>query len=130
MEDTHSMTKEEALHTFFSQFGTVYQEDSVPAGEHAPAFPFGTYELATDSFNNEVPVSFNWWTRSSSWSTANAKAREIAETIGRGGAVLRCDGGAVWIKRGTPFARSMGDESDSMIKRKILNLTLEFLTED
>ena len=40
------------------------------------------------------------------------------------------DGGVLWLKRGTPFAQSMGDETDDLIKRKYLNITAEFLTAD
>ena len=47
---------------------------------------------------------------------------------GRGGILLPCDGGAIWLKRGTPFSQNMGDESDDMVKRKYLNLVVEFLT--
>jgi hypothetical protein len=61
---------------------------------------------------------------------ANAKAEEISQTIGRGGIFLKCDGGSIWLKRGTPFAQNMGDDSDNLIKRKYLNITAEFFTAD
>ena len=41
-----------------------------------------------------------------------------------------CDGGAVWLKRAEPFAQSMGDSNDDMIKRKIINISAEYLTAD
>ena len=41
-----------------------------------------------------------------------------------------CDGGAIWIKRGEPFAQNMGDQNDDMIRRKIINLSVEYLTAD
>ena len=41
-----------------------------------------------------------------------------------------CDSGAIWIKRGEPFAQNMGDQNDDMIRRKIINLSVEYLTAD
>lgn len=121
--------KEQALDAFFNRFGTFYEVDSVPGGILAPTFPYGTYEVVTDSWGGEVAITANWWERSSSWTAANAKAAEIAAAISRGGVIVRCDGGAMWIKPGSPFVRSMGDEADAMLKRKIFNLTIEYITE-
>ena len=132
MEHTDSMSlpsKEEALDAFFNRFGTFYEVDSVPGGEHKPAFPYGTFEVAVDSFGTEVAISANWWERSSSWVSADAKANEIEHAVGRGGQIVRCDGGAMWIKPASPFVRSTGDDADAMLKRKIFNFSIEFLTE-
>lgn len=125
------MTKAAAIYQFWKSFGLpAYEENTVPTGENAPAFPYITYQFLTDSFGNEVAFTASIWYRSSSWTQPNAKAEEISETIGRGGIFLPCDGGAIWLKRGTPFSQNMGDESDDMIKRKYLNLSAEFLTVD
>ncbi|MBO5714951.1 MAG: hypothetical protein J6S23_00975 [Clostridia bacterium] len=70
------------------------------------------------------------WYRSTSWAQANAKAEEISEAISLGGKIIKCDGGRIWIKRGTPFAQRMGDETDSLIKRIYINITAEFFTAD
>lgn len=123
------MTKAASLHRFFSSFGlTAYEEHSVPSGDGAPVFPYLTYTVATDSLGTEIPLSLSLWYRGSSWTAANAKAEEISQTVGRRGAILPCDGGKIWLKRGTPFSQSMGDSSDNMIKRKYINLTAEFIT--
>ena len=123
------MTKAAAMYQFWKLFGlSTYEENSVPTGDNAPAMPYLTYQFSTDSFGNEVALSASLWYRSTSWTQANEKAEEISETIGRGGIFLPCDGGAIWLKRGTPFAQNMGDESDDKIKRKYLNLVVEFLT--
>lgn len=122
------MTKAAAIYNFWNRFGlTAYEENSVP--EDAP-FPYITYQLVTDSFNAEIPLTASLWYRSESWLDINEKTEEISLTIGRGGKMIPCNGGAVWLKRGTPFAQNMGEESDDMIKRKYLNLTAEFLTAD
>lgn len=125
------MTKEAALQAFFSLFGLVaYQENAVPTGDDAPAFPYITYEVATGSYEETIPFTASLWYRSTSWLGINAKTAEIAKTITRGGVYLHCEGGTIIIHRGEPFARSMGDDSDNMVKRKVLNLVAQFLTED
>lgn len=122
------MTKAAAIHQFWNSFGlTAYEENSVPDDA---AFPYITYQLVTDSFDREVPVTASIWYRSESWTGINAKTEEISQTISRGGKIIPCDGGAIWLKRGQPFAQSMGDESDDLIKRKYLNITAEFMTAD
>lgn len=124
-------TKAATIYEFWNSFEMpAYEENSVPTGEDAPKFPYITYQLVTDSLGNEVAMSASIWYRGTSWLEANAKTEEISQRIGRKGAVLDCNGGKVWIKRGTPFAQNMGDESDNLIKRKYLNITAEYLTAD
>ena len=124
-------TKAATIYEFWNSFNlTAYEENSVPTGEDAPKFPYITYQLVTDSLGNEVAMTASLWYRSESWTAINAKTEEISKAIGRGGTFTPCDGGAIWIKRGTPFAQNMGDESNDLIKRKYLNLTAEFITAD
>ena len=122
------MTKAAAIYQFWSGFGlTAYEENTVPTDA---AFPYITYQLVTDSFDREVQVTASLWYRSESWTSINAKTEEISQKISRGGKIISCDGGAIWLKRGQPFAQNMGDESDDLIKRKYLNITAEFMTAD
>ena len=122
------MTKAAAIYQFWSGFGlTAYEENTVPTDA---AFPYITYQLVTDSFDREIPLTASLWYRSESWADINAKTEEISQTISRGGKIISCDGGAIWLKRGQPFAQNMGDESDDLIKRKYLNITAEFMTAD
>lgn len=123
------MTKAAAIYNFWSSFGLVaYEENAVPTGDDAPKFPYITYQLVTDAFENEVLMTASLWYRSTSWAQANAKAEEISEAIGLGGKIIKCDSGRIWLKRGTPFAQRMGDETDSLIKRIYINITAEFFT--
>lgn len=123
------MTKAATIYQFWSSFGlNAFEENAVPAGDDAPAFPYITYSLVTDSFGSEVAMSASLWYRSTSWTEINAKTEEISATIGKGGKIVLCNGGAIWLKRGQPFAQNMGDESDDLIKRKYLNITAEFMT--
>ena len=122
------MTKAAAIYQFWSSFGlTAYEENTVPTDA---TFPYITYQLVTDSFDREIPLTASLWYRSESWTGINAKTDEISQKISRGGKIISCDGGAIWLKRGQPFAQSMGDESDDLIKRKYLNITAEFMTAD
>ena len=124
-------TKAATIYEFWNSFEMpAYEENSVPTGEDAPKFPYITYQLVTDSLGNEVAMTASLWYRGTSWVEANAKTEEISQRIGRKGAVFNCNGGKIWIKRGTPFAQNMGDESDNLIKRKYLNITAEYLTAD
>ena len=123
------MTKEAALYNFWSMFGLpAYEENSVPSGEDGAEFPYITYQVVTDSFGNDVALTGSVWYRSTSWKEANAKAQEISDKISRGGVMISCDGGVVWIRRGVPFAQSMGDDSDDLIKRKYINIVAEYIT--
>lgn len=130
------MTKASAIHQFWNSFGIKAYEENVVydtdenGKEVEPKFPYITYQLVTDSFDNDIQMAASVWYRSSSWVEANAKTEEISQTIGRGGKTLKCDKGRIWIKRGTPFAQNMGDDTDNSIKRKYLNITAEFLTAD
>ena len=120
------MTKAAAIYQFWSGFGlTAYEENTVPADA---AFPYVTYQLVTDSFDREVAATASLWYRGESWTAINAKTEEIAQHIGLGGKIIKCDGGRIWIKRGQPFAQNMGDESDDLIKRKYLNVNIEYFT--
>lgn len=121
------MTKAASIYRFWASFGLpAYEENSVPDDAE---FPYLTYQLITDSFGYEVSATASLWYRSESWISINSKTDEISESIGRG-ILSDCDGGKIWIKRGRPFAQNLGDESDTLIKRKYLNITIEYMTND
>lgn len=124
------MTKEAALYSFWSSFGIpAYEVNTVPTGKDAPTFPYLTYEVKTDSFGGEpVSLTVNLWYRSDSWVEINTKTDEISKRIGRGGILLTCDSGAIWVRRGSPFAISYNEDPDDMVKYKYINITAEFLT--
>ena len=122
------MTKAAAIYQFWNSFGlTAYEENTVPTDA---TFPYITYQLVTDSFYREIPLTASIWYRSESWMAINAKTEEISQKISRGGKIISCDGGVIWMKRGQPFAQNMRGESDDLIKRKYLNITAEFMTAD
>lgn len=125
------MTKETALYNFWSSFGLpAYEENSVYTMQTSPTFPYITYEIQTDNFEgNTVFLSASLWYRSTSWVEINAKSQEIAESIGIGGKQINnVESGSMWIKRNSPFSQNSADPSDDVIKRKIINIAVDFFT--
>lgn len=122
------MKRAEAYHQFASSFGLeAFEQNAVPTGDDAPAFPYLTYSYVEGEFGEQVGEIVNLWYRSTSWVEANEKTEEISAAIGRGGILLPYDNGAIWLQRGSPLAQSMGDDKDDLIKRKYINMTAEFI---
>ena len=121
------MTKEQALYQFFNSFGIVgYRNTSVPDDVK---FPFLTYDVPISSFEEDpVSITLNLYYYTDSEATPDAKAEEIRNAIGMGGKLLNCDGGAIWLKWGTPWCQSLVDETNRNIKRRYINITAEYLT--
>ncbi len=128
------MTKDKALHRFFSGFGIdAYSSTSVvnENGEPDVVLPYLTYTPVFDAWGGEpVSLTVDLWYRTESEAIPNTKAQEISDRIGLGGASIPCDGGYIWLKRGSPFCRSLTDETDPNIKRRYINITAEYLTEN
>lgn len=119
------MNKIQALHAFWSGFGLkAYDENSVP-DEATPNYL--TYEVSSDSFGNFVAQTASLWYRDSSWAAITAKEQEISDFIGRGGRMIACDSGAIWIQRGSPWAQRLEEPEDDTIRRIVLNVIVEFL---
>lgn len=119
------MNKMQTLHTFWSGFNLpAYDVNSVPDDA---VLPYITYETASDSWGNKVAQTASLWYRSSSWAGITEKEAQIADYIGRGGRMLAYDGGAMWICKETPWAQRLGEPSDEMVKRIVLNISIEFL---
>lgn len=119
------MTKGAAVHEFFSGFGmSAYAASAVPEDV---ILPYITYEFVADAMG-EVDISVNLWFYTESEAIPNAKALEISKAIGLGGKILRFDGGAVWVKRGSPWCQSLKDDTAPGIKRRLLNVRLEYIS--
>lgn len=123
------MTKEAALHSFFNSFGIPgYPSSAVP--EDA-VFPWLTYDLTTSAWDDgEVGLTVNLWYYTTDEAPPNAEARELSERIGMGGVLVPCDGGGIWLKRGSPWCQNLKDDADHNIKRRYLNITAEYLTQN
>ena len=121
------MTKEQALHKFFNQFGiTGYRNTSVPDGA---ALPYLTYTCPVSSIMEDpVSITVHTYHYTESEAEPDAVAEAIRKAIGLGGVLVNCDGGAIWLKWGAPWCQSLTDDTDKTIKRRYINITAEFLT--
>ena len=120
------MTKGAALQSFFDSIMTSYAASSVP--ENA-TFPYLTYDFITSAWNGgEVGLTVNMWFRTTSEKEPNAAVDKLSKAIGLGGVQIPCDDGVIWLKRGSPWAQSLTDETDKTIKRRYINVTAEYLT--
>ena len=121
------MTPEAAVYTFLSSFGIpAYAASSVP---DQATFPYLTYDLVLGEWGQpEVNMPVNVWYRTDSEALPNAKVREISQAIGMGGITLPCDGGMLWVKKGSPWAQAMTVEGeDEKVKRRYVNINIEYL---
>ena len=122
------MTPEAAVYTFLSSFGIpAYAASSVP---DQATFPYLTYDLVLGEWGQpEVNMPVNVWYRTDSEALPNAKVREISQAIGMGGVTLPCDGGMLWVKKGSPWAQAVTVEGeDEKVKRRYVNISIEYLT--
>lgn len=122
------MDKFQAIQAFWSSFGIpAYDENTVPTGENKPLLPYITYDAVVSNLGTPVAMSASLWYYGTSWSGVTAKLEEVEAEIGMGGRIIPCDNGAIWIKRGTPFAQRMSDDND-MIRRIFINIEAEYIT--
>ena len=120
------MTKGAALQAFFSRFMDAYAASAVPDDV---TFPYLTYELITSAWDGgEVGLTVNLWFYTTSEAVPNAKAQGLSDAIGYGGVTLPCDGGFIWLKRGSPWCQNLQDDTDPNIKRRYINVTAEYMT--
>lgn len=127
------MNKMQTLHSFWSGFNIpAFDENSVPDEKdrisiYGKAYPYLTYESSSDDFGNALVQTANLWYHSSSWNEITEKEQEISDFITRGGRMIAYDGGSMWIQKVSPWAQRLDEPSDEMIRRIILNVTVEFL---
>lgn len=124
------MTPEAAIYGFLNGFSIpAYASASVP---DQAQFPYITYDLVLGEWGQpEVNMPVNVWYRTESEAQPNAKVREIGERIGMGGVLLHCDGGVLWVKKGSPWAQAVTVEGeDEKVKRRYININIEYLTSD
>lgn len=121
------MTPEAAIYQFLSGFGIpAYASTSVPSDAE---FPYLTYDLVVGDWGDlEVNIPVNLWYRTPTESAPNAKVRQMHEVLKNGGATVPCDGGMLWVKKGSPWAQAILVEGeDDMIKRRYININVEYL---
>ena len=122
------MTKDMALHEWLTKFLPAYPASNVPDDA---AYPWLTYELNTGAWDSgELALTVDLWYYTEGEAAPNAKVQEIADAIGMGGVFVPYDGGAMWIKRGSPWCQNIAYEQDKNIKRRYLNISVEYLSQN
>lgn len=121
------MDKTQALYKFWSQFGLpAYNELTVPQDAEPP---YITYEVATGSLEDIIPLSASIYYNSYTWKEISKKSDEIAEAIeNQQPPCIKIDGGRLYISKGKPFTRDTKDDSNKMIRKRVLNIIAEFQT--
>lgn len=123
------MNKYQAIYQFWNSFGIpAFAVSAVPAQEK---FPYITYTLSEGDFmSGETSMTVDVYYRTDTETEPNQKVFEIAKEIGYGGKILPYDGGAIWVKKGSPWCQSVHDEDDEKVKHRYLNVDLEYITMD
>lgn len=133
------MNKQQAYYDFWSRFGVLaFEENAVPddetiqqlieAGDVEEKYPMITYQVITDDLDGQIIPTASLWDRNTSWQRLDELSNRIAEYITKM-PTIKLDDGRMYLFKASQFAQHMGDEGDNTIKRVVLNLGVEFLTE-
>lgn len=118
------MNKIQALNNFWNSFTIpAYDESSVP---DTAKLPYITYSVSEDDFGYPVSSTASIWYRSKRWDEITLKLEEVSNAIGLGGVMIPYESGAMWLRKGSPFAQRVKDEDDS-IRRIYMNIEIEFI---
>ena len=123
------MTKEQALHSFWSSFGwPAIDEQSAYDTSMSIDYPYISYAVSVAELDEPVRLTADLWDRSTSWKRVTEKSEEIAHTI-KTMYPIPLDKGYLWITTGTPFAQRMAEDTGlADVRRIYLNITAEYLT--
>ena len=92
-------------------------------------FPWGTYELTTAAWGaEEVGITVNIWFYTDSEFLPNDAAERLSALIGLGGVSIPCDGGFIWLKRGSPWCQNIADDQHNGVKRRYIDVSAEYMT--
>lgn len=121
------MDRWEALYKFWSSFEIpAYEENSVPDNAQ---MPYITYEATVGEFETVVPLSASIWDRTTKGTAfIDAKADEIEKFIKKMGCP-KVNGGRYRVYPNGTFAQNMSDPEDKLIRRKLLYVNVEFMTD-
>ena len=134
------MNKQQAYNAFWGSFGVLaFEENSVPddrviqdlikSGVAAAKYPYITYQVITDNLSGAVYPTASIYDKSSSWERVDTLSNAISNRI-QAMNTIELDDGRMFITKGSPFAQHMGDDEDLTIKRIVLNIAVQFLTEN
>lgn len=120
------MTPEAAIYRLFSGIGMdAYAATAVPDDA---SYPYLTYTLSIGSWDGgDVNVTVNIWDRTSSEAQMNAHVRALGNVIPWDGVTVPCDGGMLFVKRGSPWAQSVQVADDPTVKQRYINVDIDYL---
>lgn len=119
-------TRTAALAAWLGGFGMpAYAAQAVPDDAELPYLTFTPVSGAWG--DGEQAVTVEVWRRTASEAEANADAEAVGRALGLGGAMLPCDGGGLWVRRGSPFWQA-ADSGEPGVKRRYINLSIENIT--
>ena len=120
------MTETAEILAYFNQFATAYPSDNVPDDA---TYPYITVEPKLGYWGGgDVPIQINLWHRTDNEAAINSIVRDIGNDISYSGVARPCDGGWLWIKRGSPWVVPIVEPTDDAIKRRLINVSVEFMT--
>lgn len=121
------MDKQQAYYHLWSQFRIpAYDENSVP---DRAAKPYITYQVLLDDLEGGLFPTASLWYKDSSWEAIDLKLIEISGVLGHM-LPIELDDGYMYVTKNTPFAQRMKDDTDETVKRYVMNIGVEFLTQD
>lgn len=101
-----------------------HTEGDVPETQ---ALPYATHRIPVGSFGDTSSCEVDVWCRQGHAAEADGYAERLRDALGPGGAMVRCDGGAVLLRRGTPFSQPLPDDR---AERRYINVDIDYLTSD
>lgn len=118
------MDKWQAQQAYWSSFGlTAYDETTVPTDA---VEPYITYEAVSGSLDGQMSVSASLWYRGNRWDQISQKAEQIQR---QGNKEIKIDGGYMKVRvPASNFAQRMDEPNDKTVRRMLLSVEIEFIT--
>lgn len=122
------MDKSQAINSFWNSFGIpAFDQYTVPEDV---SMPYITFEASTDSVNSNIPMTASLWYRDSSWREISQMVDTISARISYSFYITAITGGYMVVRRGEVFAQRMNDPDDPDVRRILISVIVEFLTEN
>ena len=100
-----------------------YVEGDVPT---TAKVPYATHRIPTGAFGDIGSIEVDIWHTKGHAAEAGALCMRLYRALGLGGQMVTCDGGAVLLRRGTPFSQPVATDS---AERRYVNVDIEYLTD-
>ena len=117
--------KWQAQQAFWSSFGfKAYNELTVPEDAQ---LPYITYQLVDGSLDGNLTASGSLYMRGTTWTKICQTVSDMEKVVDRQIPIV---GGVMKVRKPIAnFAQPLNDPSDTMIRRMVLMVEIEFLTE-